>query len=94
MSLQEHATVNQKYDKDLDLEPFSLRDDSVTRRRILYPFSSLLKCSTFPWRNDVGYGDLERGSFLTYRRLPAEQDVTFAESTRARDAAKDRANFY
>ena len=48
----------------------ALRDDSVTRRRLLYPFVDLTEVSTTPWRNDVGYLNLRSGAFVTYRRLP------------------------
>jgi hypothetical protein len=63
------------------------RDDSVSRRRIMYPVVSLLGGAPSNWRDDTGYGNLLKGSFITYRRLPAGQDITFEESQRARTAA-------
>ena len=63
------------------------RDDSVSRRRLMYPVVSLLNGAASNWRNNTGYGNLSAGSFLTYRRLPAGQDITFEESQRARAAA-------
>lgn len=67
-----------------------VRDDIVTRRRFMYPITSLLN-ATDAWRNDVGYGNLAGGQFLTHRRL--NQDITFEESQRARNAATG-ANFF
>jgi hypothetical protein len=63
------------------------RDDSVSRRRIMYPVVSLLGGAPSNWRDDTGYGNLLKGSFITHRRLPAAQDITFEESQRARIAA-------
>jgi hypothetical protein len=69
-----------------------VRDDSVTRRRIMYPVASLLNAPD-AWRNDTGYGAGLKGGFITYRQLPAAQDITFEESWRAR-AAASAADFY
>lgn len=63
------------------------RDDSVSRRRIMYPVVSLENAAPSNWRNDTGYGNKLKGSFITYRRLPAGQDITFEESQRAHTAA-------
>src|SRR5215469_9876303 len=63
------------------------RDDSVSRRRIMYPVVSLLNAAPSTWPNNTGYGNQLAGSFLTYRRLPAAQDITFEESPRAHTAA-------
>lgn len=69
-----------------------VRDDSVTRRRTMYPVVVLLNTAD-AWRNNTGYGANVCGAFITYRRLPAAQDVTFEESGRARTAASS-ATFY
>jgi hypothetical protein len=69
-----------------------VRDDVVTRRRIMYPVATLLN-ATETWRNNTGYGAGLKGGFITYRQLPAAQDITFEESGRARTAAGG-ANFY
>jgi len=67
-----------------------VRDDLVSRRRVMYPITSLLG-SNFGWRTDVGYGNNIVGAFLTYRRLT--QDITFEESGRARTATT-KGSFY
>jgi hypothetical protein len=59
------------------------RDDMVTRRRLMYPYTSLAN-SNNSWRNDVGYGS-DMGALLVQRRLG--QDETFEESRRAYDHA-------
>lgn len=64
----------------------ALRDDLVSRRRLMYPVVSLLNAAPSNWRNNTGYGNLAAGSFITYRSLPAAQDVSFGESLRARNA--------
>jgi hypothetical protein len=69
-----------------------VRDDVVTRRRIMYPVATLLN-ATETWRNNTGYGAGLKGGFITYRQSPAAQDITFEESGRARTAAGG-ANFY
>jgi len=66
------------------------RDDLVSRRRVMYPITTLLP-SGFSWRTDVGYGANVVGALITYRRLT--QDITFEESNRARTAATG-GNFY
>ena len=55
------------------------RDDIATRRRLMYPWTSL-GSSANAWRRDVGYG-ANMGALLTQRRLT--QDATFEESLRA-----------
>ncbi|HMA96267.1 MAG TPA: hypothetical protein VKP30_26450 [Polyangiaceae bacterium] len=60
------------------------RDDSLTRRRLMYPYATLAN-SNNPWRNDVGYGAGMRGTLLVQRSL--HQDDTFQESRRAYDHA-------
>jgi hypothetical protein len=65
------------------------RDDVVSRRRMMYPIIVLMR-STYPWRNDTGYGkdtagNGKIGGFITHRRLT--QDITMEESMRARNAA-------
>jgi hypothetical protein len=67
-----------------------VRDDLVSRRRVMYPITTLLG-SGFSWRADVGYGNGVVGAFITYRRLT--QDITFEESNRARTAAA-KGSFY
>jgi len=67
-----------------------VRDDLVSRRRMMYPIVSL-QASSFPWRNDVGYGAGKTGGFISYRTLA--QDITLGESSRARNAAAG-GNFY
>jgi hypothetical protein len=69
------------------------RDDLVTRRRLMYPIVSLNSGAPSNWRNDTGYGNLVAGSFITYRSLPAAQDISFGESLRARTATT-AAGFY
>ena len=69
-----------------------VRDDSVTRRRVMYPETSLRNASAAAWRNDTGYGPGQMGGFVTYRQLPEAQDITFQESQRARDSTKS--DFY
>ena len=65
------------------------RDDSVSRRRLMYPDNGLPSPGlTTPWRDDVGYDPGECGALVTHRRLPASQDVTFEESQRARSFAQ------
>ena len=71
--------------------PPGVRDDLITRRRLMYPFTSLQQPPSFPWRNNTGYGTGKAGGFLTHRRLT--QDITTEESTRARRAAVG-ANFF
>jgi hypothetical protein len=66
------------------------RDDIVTRRRLMYPFTSLLG-SNNAWRTDVGYGN-NMGAFLSQRRLT--QDITFDESDRAYVSVGTAANIY
>jgi hypothetical protein len=65
------------------------RDDLISRRRTMYPIIVLMK-STYPWRNDTGYGKDEKGvgkigGLITHRRLT--QDITMEESVRARATA-------
>jgi hypothetical protein len=65
------------------------RDDLISRRRTMYPIIVLMQ-STYPWRNDTGYGKDTKGvgrigGFITHRRLT--QDITMEESMRARNAA-------
>jgi hypothetical protein len=62
------------------------RDDLITRRRLMYPIVSLNSGAPSTWRNNTGYGNLAAGSFITYRSLPAAQDISFGESLRARTA--------
>jgi hypothetical protein len=66
------------------------RDDVITRRRLMYPFTTLAN-SPNKWRNDVGYG-VNMGALLTERRLT--QDVTFEEGGRAFTFASTNANIY
>ncbi|HUA59554.1 MAG TPA: hypothetical protein VML19_12415, partial [Verrucomicrobiae bacterium] len=73
--------------------PEAFRDDTITRRRLLYPEASLPTGSFTPWRKDTGYGDTMTGAFVTHRALPAAQDVTFEESNRARASIR-QPNFY
>jgi hypothetical protein len=66
------------------------RDDSQTRRRLMYPYTSLLD-SEMSWRNNVGNGNTVTGALLNQRR--AAQDGTGNESQRAYNAAR-AANLY
>lgn len=59
------------------------RDDSVTRRRMMYPYTSL-RNSNNAWRNNVGYGN-NMGALLVQRQN--NQDSTIRESRRAYDNA-------
>jgi hypothetical protein len=63
------------------------RDDSVSRRRLMHPMVAIPNASPSNWRNNTGYGNRAAGSYISYRRLPAAQDITFEESQRARTAA-------
>lgn len=69
-----------------------IRDDSVTRRRLLYPYISLPAMATKAWRNNVGYGNSVTGCMVSSRQL--SQDVTLDETVRARTAAGSGANLY
>lgn len=69
-----------------------IRDDSVTRRRLLYPYISLPAMATKAWRNNVGYGNQITGAMVSSRQLA--QDVTLDETSRARTAAGTGANLY
>jgi len=69
-----------------------IRDDSVTRRRLLYPLDALGAMAAKTWRNDVGYGNLVVGTMISARQLA--QDVSLAETGRARTAAGAAANLY
>ncbi|HTS62661.1 MAG TPA: hypothetical protein VMH28_11600 [Candidatus Acidoferrales bacterium] len=65
------------------------RDDLISRRRMMYPII-VLNQSTYPWRNDTGYGKDEKGAgkvggLISHRRLT--QDITMEESLRARTTA-------
>jgi len=55
------------------------RDDIITRRRLMYPYTTL-RNSNNNWRMNVGYGN-NMGSMLIQRRVA--RDVTFEESKRA-----------
>lgn len=55
------------------------RDDYITRRRLMYPYTSLIN-SNNAWRNNVGYGN-NMGALLVQRQLT--QDSTLRESRRA-----------
>ncbi len=55
------------------------RDDIVTRRRMMYPYTTL-RNSNNAWRNNVGYRQ-NMGALLVQRRNT--QDSTFQESRRA-----------
>ena len=69
-----------------------VRDDSITRRRVMYPMVTLKDAGPHTWRNDTGYGPHHVGALITHRMLPDAQDFTFQESQRARDSI--RTNFY
>jgi hypothetical protein len=69
-----------------------IRDDSFTRRRLLYPYIALPRMATKPWRNNVGYGNGETGGMVSCRQL--SQDVSLDETNRARTAAGSAANLY
>ena len=76
-----------------DLIPdVATRDDSVTRRRLMYPADELSNVP-YRWRTAVGDGiapdhnNFLAGHLLTYRTLPPSQDPTFGESQRARKGA-------
>jgi len=66
------------------------RDDIITRRRLMYPYTTLMN-SNNAWRNNVGYGN-NMGSLLVHRRQA--RDVTFDESNRAYSYARVRNNIY
>jgi hypothetical protein len=66
------------------------RDDSITRRRLMYPYTTLTN-SDNNWRNDVGYGN-NMGSLILHRQL--SQDTTLDESKRAYDYVSTAANIY
>jgi hypothetical protein len=83
-----HSTADQKVAGN---DQF-IRDDSVTRRRLLYPFVSLAVMATKTWRSNVGYGDKVVGTMVSCRQL--NQDVTLDETNRARTAANSGANLY
>jgi hypothetical protein len=76
---------------DVEPPPKWTRDDSVTRRRLMYPNDELFDVDlvnrNLGWRNDVGYGEKVHGALITYRRIPDTQDAGFGESGRARLAA-------
>ncbi|HMD38490.1 MAG TPA: hypothetical protein VKH15_04365, partial [Candidatus Acidoferrum sp.] len=69
-----------------------IRDDSVTRRRIMYPYVGLPKMNTKKYRNNVGYGDVKPGDLVSSRRL--SQDVTLDEVARATTVVSNGANLY
>jgi len=67
-----------------------VRDDIVSRRRMMYPIVVLMPPS-FPWRNNTGYGVGKTGGFISYRSLA--QDITLGESSRSRTAANGASFF-
>jgi hypothetical protein len=69
-----------------------IRDDSVTRRRIMYPYVGLPQMATKTYRNNVGYGNLKPGDLVSSRRL--SQDVTLDEVARATAVISNGANLY
>ena len=79
---------------DLPGGPEAIRDDIVTRRRLMYLADGLMDPfpARYSWRAETSYGRGKsagrQGAFITHRRLPDKQDVTFQESQRARDATK------
>lgn len=86
---------------DLSQSGSATRDDSVSRRRLMYNYV-VLQDSDFKWRNDTGYGTIDfpnvgvrgaAGSFVSHRELANAQDITFGESLRAREA-RNKADFY
>lgn len=60
-----------------------IRDDQGTRRRLMYPYTTLVQATVRTWRNDTGYGNLTSGGFVNVRHL--SQDVTSGEVDRARN---------
>ncbi|MDX1812266.1 MAG: hypothetical protein R3240_09985 [Gammaproteobacteria bacterium] len=60
-------------------DPNASRDDLLTRRRMMYPYTTL-RNSNNNWRNNVGYGN-NMGSLLVQRQN--NQDSTLQESRRA-----------
>ncbi|MCY2954013.1 MAG: hypothetical protein NTU53_18885 [Planctomycetota bacterium] len=68
----------------------SSRDDIITRRRLMYPYTTL-SGSNNAWRTDVGYGN-NMGSMIIHRQVT--QDITLDESQRAYDFTGTAANIY
>ena len=69
-----------------------IRDDSVTRRRLLYPYIALPTMTVKAWRNNTGYGNKGMGAMVSCRQL--SQDVSLDEVNRARTAAGSAGNLY
>lgn len=84
-----HSTADHKVAPSNDQK---IRDDSVTRRRLLYPYISLPSMTAKRWRNDVGYGHLVTGCMVSARQL--SQDVSLDEVTRARAVASAAGRLY
>lgn len=84
-----HSTADHKVAPSNDQK---IRDDSVTRRRLLYPYISLPSMTAKRWRNDVGYGHLVTGCMVSARQL--SQDVSLDEVTRARAVASAAGSLY
>ena len=66
------------------------RDDILTRRRLMYPYTTL-RNSNNKWRRNVGYGN-NMGAMLVQRRI--SRDITFEESLRTHRFARNPNNIY
>jgi len=61
-----------------------VRDDIVSRRRLMYAFTNILPSAMNPHRNDVGYGAGNPGAMLTIKNLVNDKtDLEMAEVRRS-----------
>jgi len=85
----EFLHINTKTDPAIPGTGRVVRDDIVTRRRLMYAFTSLRRDTTpptRPYRDDVGYGDRTVGGVLTIKQLDndkTDQEVKDVRKTAA-----------
>jgi hypothetical protein len=62
----------------------TVRDDIVSRRRLMYAFTNIVASAKNPHRNDVGYGVGNPGAMLTIKQLNNDKtDLEMAEVRRS-----------
>ncbi len=76
--------VNRKVNAGTGQEQ-DVRDDLVSRRRLLYAYTDIAADGSHPYRDDVGYGNLTPGGMLSVKQL--NNDLTDMETASARSAA-------
>jgi hypothetical protein len=61
-----------------------VRDDIVSRRRLMYAFTNIVPSLKNPHRNDVGYGAGNPGAMLSIKQLDNDKtDLEMAEVRRS-----------